>query len=94
MKEAEVWTVAVGNAPSIFSMPHIKKKAKAALLLAKEQKGFVGANPQPPRGTLLLYRTENDAKIARNVLQAHGVVCGNNICKVYIDERYLPKEDT
>lgn len=67
-------------------------KAKAALALAKQQEGFVGVNPQPPRGTLLLFRTESNAKRARNVLHAAGVVCGTNICEVFVDKRYVPEE--
>lgn len=88
----KLWTVAVGNTPGPVSLPSTKRKAKAAVDLIKQQEGFVGVNPQPPLGTLLLFRTENNAKRARNVLRAAGVVCGNNICKVLVDARSLPKE--
>lgn len=91
--EVKLWTVAVGNAPSPFSLPSVKRKAKAALDLAKQQEGFVGVNPQPPRGTLLLFRTENNAKRARNVLRAAGVVCGTNICEVFVDKKYVQEEN-
>ena len=72
----KLWTVAVGNTQGPFSLPSTKRKAKAAVDLIKQQEGFVGVNPQPPLGTLLLFRTENNAKRARNVLRAAGVVCG------------------
>lgn len=42
-----------------------------------------------PRGTLLLFDTENNAKGARNVLRFNGVKCGDNICKAYVDKKYL-----
>lgn len=85
--------MAVGNAPGPFSLPSTKRKAKAAFDLIKRHEGFVGVNPQPPHGTLLLFRTENDAKRARNVLRTAGVVCGTNICEVFVDRQFVPKED-
>ena len=88
----KLWTVAVGNAPGPLSLPSTKRKAKAAFDLIKQQEGFVGVNPQPPLGTLLLFRTENNAKRARNVLRAAGVVCENNICAALVDDQFLPKE--
>lgn len=88
----KLWTVAVGNAPGPLSLPSTKRKAKAAFDLIKQQEGFVGVNPQPPLGTLLLFHTENNAKRARNVLRAAGVVCGNNICEALVDDQFLPKE--
>ena len=88
----KLWAVAVGNAPGPLSLPSTKRKAKAAFDLIKHQEGFVGVNPQPPLGTLLLFSTENNAKRARNVLRAAGVVCGNNICEILADDRFLPKE--
>lgn len=88
----KLWAVAVGNVPSPFSLPSVKRKAKAAIDLIKQQEGFVGVNPQPPLGTLLLFWTENNAKAARNTLRAAGVICGNNICPCMVDERFLPRE--
>lgn len=90
--EVKLWTVAVGNAPSPLSLPSVKKKARDAFDLIKQQEGFVGVNPQPPRGTLLLFRTENNAKRARNVLREAGVVCGTNICEVFVDKKYVPEK--
>lgn len=88
MSEMEVWTVAVGNIPPLpdFLMPKVVKKA---LEVIKEQEGLIGVTPMPPRGTLLLFDTENNAKGARNVLRFNGIKCGDNICKGYVDENYL-----
>ena len=91
-KEVEVYTVAVGNLPALpkFMMP---KKVTKAIELIKEQEGFIGACPCYPHGTLLLFDTENNAKGARNVLRFNGVQCGTNICKAYVDEKYVQGRD-
>ncbi len=88
--EVELWTVAVGNLPLI---PFLHKKAvRDAVKLIKEQDGFVGVYPIYPRGTLLLFDSENNAKGARNILRFRGIGCGSNICKVYADIEYLEKK--
>lgn len=86
---AEAWIFAIGNLPKRFTKRTIKLMAKKALALARKQPGFVGIHPQPPHGTLLIYRTENDAKRAKNNLEFEGVVCGKGIAKVFIDKRYV-----
>ena len=86
MGEVEAWTVATGNIPAKMFLP---KKVKQALDLISEQEGLIGLHPVPQRGTLWLFRTENDAKIARNNMRAAGIETGCNIVKVYIDERYV-----
>ena len=68
------------------------KGVTKAIELIKEQEGLVGVTPMYPRGTLLLFDTENNAKGARNVLRFNGVKCGDNICKVFIDEVENGKE--
>lgn len=89
--EIEVYTVAVGNLPMLpkFLMP---KGVKEAVKLIKEQEGLIGVTPMYPRGTLLLFDTENHAKGARNVLRFRGVQVGTNICKAYVDKSYLEGE--
>lgn len=87
--EIEAWTVAVGRIPLI----PWKKGMREAIKLIKEQKGFMAVHPVIGKGTLLLFDSENNAKGARNVLRYHGVQCGNEICKVYVDKRYLGGSD-
>lgn len=89
MSEVKVYTVAIGNAPMPWASRKVKERAKKAINFIKELDGFIGVNPQPPRGTLCLFRTENDAKIARNRMNAEGIRTGDNICECYIDERYV-----
>ena len=88
-KENEVtcYTVAIPNLPMIPN-----RKVKKFIKWIGELDGFVGIRPEYPRGTLLLFKTENDAKRARNQIRAYpnyeGTV-GNNICEVYIPKEYV-----
>lgn len=41
--------------------------------------GFLGFYPRLPLGTIVIFRTENAAKIGRNRLEAIGVKCGSEI---------------
>lgn len=89
MAERKCWTVATGRT-DIF-----RKASRDAAKYMAEQRGFVGVHIVPD-GTgrqLFLYDSENHAKIARNMAESKGIVCGNNICECYVDERYLAKED-
>lgn len=87
--EVVCYTVAVPN----LALPwHGRKALKASeklLDFVKNQSGFVGIRTEYPRGTLLIYKTENDAKIARNEIKAMGCPVGNNICEVFIDKMYV-----
>lgn len=85
--EVECYTVAIPNLP-VFAT----KKVKDFVKWISELEGFVGLRPEYPRGTLLIFRTENDAKRARNQIKAYpGYKCGvgNNICKVYVPKEYV-----
>ena len=89
--EADAWTVAIGNLPSIFQAlnPKIKRQVDEALAIIKAQDGFIGVFPQPPDGTLCLFRSKNEAIRAKNIMSINGIQTGNNICHVYIDKKYL-----
>lgn len=63
--QVKVWTVAIGNLPVFF----VPRKVKEAVAFIKEQDGFIGFYPMYPKGTLCLFRTENDAKGARNMMR-------------------------
>ena len=88
--EVKLWTVAVGNAPGPLTLPSTRWKAKKAIEIIKQQEGLVGVHPEPPYGTLLLFRTENDAKKARNVLRAATIECGKNIGEVFVKKSDIP----
>ena len=92
MKSVRAWTVAVGNAPSIFSSLRVKRSAKKALKYISELEGLIGFHPVPPKGTLCLFCTENDAIRAKNLMDAKGIKTGNNICECFIPADYVPAE--
>lgn len=89
--ESKCFTVAIGN----FPMPWQRRKWKQAVKVMdyiKDLDGFLGIHPLPPKGTLLIFRTVNDAKAAKNVLVAKGVIVGENICEIFVNNQDLPGE--
>ena len=82
----KAYTVAIGN----FSFPLTKDQKKVAKMI-KEMKGLLFIHPSPEqRGTLLFFKTLNDAKEARNILRSEGVQTGYNI----VETDYEIKGDT
>ena len=77
----KAWTVAVGNVNPFSS------RSRAAVRYIKKLDGFVGVHPCPPRGTLVLFESENAAKRARNNMDMKGIRTGRNICEVEIPEK-------
>lgn len=77
----KVWAIAVGNVNPFV------KASRDAVKYIKTLHGLVGVLPKYPDGTLIFFRTENQAKIAKNMLEAKGVKVGYNICKGEIDEK-------
>ena len=90
-EQVQLWTVAVGNLPTPFSMPWVKRRSRKAVEFIIDLEGFVGFLPLPPRGTLCLFRTKNDAIRAKNMMEARGIITGDNICSCLVDEVDLPK---
>lgn len=79
----KAYTVATGNVNPLM------KRSRQAVKYITKLEGFLGVHPAPPRGTLWLFDTENNAKIARNKMEDKGIVCGVNICEVEFDEKYI-----
>lgn len=79
----KAFTFAIGN----FSIPFTKDQKKIIEVI-KKMDGFVGLHPVYPYGTLLLFETENNAKVGRNILRSMNVQTGINIAEV----EYDPKE--
>lgn len=92
--EERCWTVAVGNAPMPWHSRKVKKEAEAVFKYIKELEleGFLGVIPMYPRGTLLIFRTEDEAKRAKNRLDAMGVITGSHICEVFVKKEYLKQD--
>lgn len=75
---SKAYTVAIGN----FSFP-LTKDQKKVVEMIKEMNGLLFVHPtQDQRGTLLFFKTLNDAKEARNILISEGVETGYNIVEV------------
>lgn len=85
--DVSVWSVSTGNMPIIpLFMP---KKTKQAIEYISGLEGFVAFYRCPPYGTLCLFKTENDAKGARNLMRFKGIVVGDNICEVYVKKEFV-----
>lgn len=85
------YTVAIPNLP-IFPNKRVKKFVKYIGTL----EGFIGIHPAYPHGTLLLFKTENNAKMARNLIKSYKGYesdVGVNICEVKIDDMYWSEEE-
>ena len=84
----KTYTVAIGK----FSMP-ITKDQKQIVKIMSEFKGLEMVDPafegDNKRGTLLFFKTLNDAKEARNILRSENVQTGTVImeCDYEIDEK-------
>lgn len=72
------WSVAVGN------INPLQKASRDAVKYISKLKGFIGFYPHYHDGTLCFFRTENDAKIARNKMNSKGIQTGYNICELEI----------
>lgn len=91
MAEVKCWTVAVGNLPMPWHSRKVKKSAKEATHYINGLNGFLGFHPCPPDGTLCIFDSENNAKRARNLMNAKGILTGTNICEVFVDEMYIQR---
>lgn len=83
--QIKCWAFGVGN---LTMNPLFRKMQKEIIDLIKSQDGFKGLTPMYPRGTLLVFDTENNAKGARNILRSKDIKCGG-VSEVYVEARYL-----
>ena len=88
IKDSQIraYAFAVGN------FEPFNKKSRAAMRIINKQEGLIGIHPEYPRGTVLVFATENDAKIARNRLDFEGVKTGSDICECFVEKKYVPKK--
>jgi hypothetical protein len=81
-----VWTVATG------CVNPLKEASRQAVDFIKKLDGFVAVHPEYPCGILWLFDSENNAKGARNLMEAQGIQCGRNICRGWINGNTLEME--
>ena len=84
--EVVCYSVAVGN------LPMFSKKTKEALQIISDLDGFIGVYPYYPHGTLCIFKTLNQAKIAKNMMDAKGITTGFNITEIFVDKKYVEGE--
>lgn len=91
-KEGEVkcYTVEIGNLPMPWHSRKVKNSAKEALDFIQKLEGFAGFHLVPPRGTLCLFRSLNQAK---NKMDAKGIHTGKNICETFVQKIYIQQEE-
>lgn len=78
VNEVKAYTVTVGN------IDPLNKKSRAAVKIIKKLDGLLGITPVYPRGTLIIFESENAAKRAKNFLKTKGIQTGHNICECYV----------
>lgn len=92
MREVKAWSFAVPNLAGLCSFPTPRQLADSIKLInyLKDLDGFLGIHPMPPRGTMVIFRTKNDAIRAKNLLIYDLEIneIGNNIVECYIPEEY------
>lgn len=81
--EVKAWTFAIGN---IHLIP--TKADKKVMELVSQLDGLYGVKPEFPKGTLLIFASENHAKRAKNLLESYGIQTGAHIVDCYIPEEY------
>lgn len=71
MKEVKAYALGIPNLAGTTGKFHTRKvwrDSKKLMDYVTKLDGFLGIHPQYPHGTALIFRTENDAKRAKNLL--------------------------
>ena len=91
MKEVKAYALGVPNLAGTVGIPTPKqlRDSKKLIKYVSKLDGFLGIHPCPPDGTALIFRTENDAKRAKNLLwydmQINQI---GNVTECFIPEEY------
>ena len=84
--EVSLWTVAIGEIDP-FAKGWKKKAQEEVIEFIKTLSGFVGVHPVIGSGTLLLFRSEEQAKDGRQKLKDKGCPVGDNGCMCYVEKK-------
>lgn len=82
-QEVTLWAVATGG------VDVLNRESRRAAKFISKLHGFIAIHPVDYYHILWLFDTENNAKVARNKMEAKDIICGKNICPVYVDQKYL-----
>ena len=80
MSEKGVWAVITLVSP----VDELEQEAK----YISELNGLIGAHVECGY-VLWLFDSENSARVAKNKVLSKGIKCGDTICPVHIDEKYM-----
>lgn len=83
MSEVKCWAFATGR------LVIWKKASRDAAHYIMTQPGYVGTHVVPDGRMLWVFKSENDAKRAKNNAEAQGAQCGKRVGEVYVDAKYL-----
>lgn len=79
--------------PHLIMGREMRKGLEKALDMIKHQEGFIGIYPKDLWHNILVYRTLNDAKRAKNELRCEGVETGNYVIPVLVPKAYTEGGD-
>lgn len=79
--EVDTYTVAIANLN-----PYLFKDSMKAVEIIKTLDGLFGITAAWPYGTLVHFKSLNDAKRAKNILEQKGIHTGDNISHYYTDK--------
>lgn len=84
----ELYTVATGR------LDPFRKASRTAVEYMSSLEGFVAVHAEPKHGRLIwFFDTENNAKVARNLAESHGIQCGTNIARFVVGSDGVPEMD-
>ena len=80
--EIDTYAAAVGN------LKLFHKDSTKAVEIFKSLEGFLFLSPIYPYGTLVHFKSLNDAKRGKNLMEQKGIKTGNNITHHYCDKDF------
>lgn len=88
--EVSVYSVAIPNLAVPWENTEKEvEDTRIVLMWIQTLDGFVGIYPMAPYGTLILFKSENQAKRGRNLISMKGIKVGTDITEVFIDREYI-----
>ena len=84
----ELYSVATGRLNPFL------KASRTAVEYMSNLQGFVAVHVEPKHGRLTwFFDSENNAKVARNLAESHGIQCGTNVCRFVVATDGVPEMD-
>ena len=84
--EVECWAFGTGRINPLM------KRSRQAVEYIKSQPGFIGVHFPEPKHSLWIFDDENNAKKAKNLAEAKGIVCGKECVKMFVEKQYIGRQ--